>query len=1050
MQTFDPLASSALSWAPFIATEILPMHHEPRILERLQALPHLYGRDRELASLSRALERLTDEGLRALFVAGYSGVGKTALVNDLQRHLSRRQSLFIRGKFEQFQRYWPFLAPAQALRQLCQWLLAEPEAERARWRDRLLEGLGPDAGALFEILPELAALIGPQPPAPKLGSLETQIRLRALLVTLVRQIATPTHPLVLFLDDLQWADQPSLDLIGALLQDSAINGFLLLGAYRDNAVDTDHPLSRLLRQPTAAGEPPPVLTLTDLTPDDLALLLADLLDMQPDAVRPLAAALHAKTGGNPFFTLEFIQALSRDGALRPAPEPGAWHWDTASIASRPASANVADFLAAGLTELEDATAETLVAVACLGNACTLDRLALATGTAPDALAGQLRPALERGILIAPDANVSLRFCHDRMQQAVHQLRDDAWRDRLHLAMARRFAQAGDAPAHRFSAAEHYAVAADLIVETAERSRVRALFLSAAQQVRQSGSFAAAERFLRLGIDLLSPDAWQSDPDATFALHAELHLVLYSLARHAEADETYRILADHASSPLQLVDPACVQMTHLSNRVLYWEAIELGLALLARLGIAVPLADLDQSLQELRSSFPDIFLAHKGMIASLRTDSAIERQLEAFYRHVTAGALEQLPKRHDQIDERLAGSAKVINAMIPAANSAHPMLAPWLVLRAGRLWIENGYCAATLFPLACIGVTVIGLRSDFATAQRLVQVALAVGTTLENSRETARACFIYANYIGHWLHPIEEDVAHARRAFGELLRAGDLGVASYTFYASQAALLDTGAHLAEIQAENAAALMFASKLGHLHTEQSYLPYRQLIRALEGKTAGHGRFEDADFDEQAHQVAARSNPMALSYFHLYRALAACLFRDEQALVHHAESVVGLCMPIHCHYATALVNLLHSLALIQQVRSTAETEHPALLERIDLNQRWLKARAADAPMNFDHLHALVDAERLDALDQPQAALQAFEQAMRKVSEVRRPWHRALIVERAGDCFRRRGMEDTGRLHLTQAHALYTQWGAHGKARAMRERLPFLDASALDGSNA
>ncbi|MBK5965668.1 hypothetical protein CCR95_16650 [Thiocystis minor] len=1023
---------------------------------RLPRPPHrLYGRDRELTRLTIAFERFVDGGPQSYFVAGYSGVGKTALVNELQRRLPRTRGLFIRGKFEQFQRYRPFLAPTQALRQLCQWLLAEPEAERAQWRDRLLEGLGPDAGALFEILPELAALIGSQPPAPELGSLETQIRLRALLVALIRRIATPPHPLVLFLDDLQWADQPSLDLIGALLQDRTINGFLLLGAYRGNAVDADHPLSRLLRQPTAAGNPPPVLTLTDLTPDDLALMLADLLDMQPDAVRPLAAALHAKTGGNPFFTLEFIQALSRDGALRPAPEPGAWHWDTASIASRPASANVADFLAAGLTELEDATAETLVAVACLGNACTLDRLALATGATPAALAGQLRPALERGILIAPDANVSLRFCHDRMQQAVHQLRDDAWRDRLHLAMARRFAQAGDAPAHRFSAAEHYAVAADLIVETAERSLVRALFLSAAQQVRQSGSFAAAERFLRLGIDLLAPDAWQRDPDETFALHAELHLVLYSLARHAEADETYRVLAARAPSPLQLVDSACVQIAHLSGRVLYWEALELGLALLARLGIAVPLADLDRSLQKIHETIPDTFalfdIPENGSAGYSHEGSTLERELEIFYRHVTAGALEQLPDCQDRADERMAACAKLMNAMVNAANATHVLLAGWLLLRTNRLWIERGYCAAAIFPMACSGIALVAFRGDFAIAERLLQIALAVGTTRERSRETARAAYIHANYIGHWLHPLEDHVAQAHHACGELLRAGDLEYASLTFSASQSALLDTCAHLADIETETEAALNFVRKVGHLHAEQSYLSFRQMIRALAGKTAGYGRFEDADFDEQTHQSATRSNPIALSYFHLYRALSACLFHDEQALAHHTKSVVGsLCMTIHCHYATALVNLLHSLAIIQQFRKAAETERPVLLERIELNQRWLKARAADAPMNFDHLHALVDAERLDALDQPQAALQAFEQAMRKVSEVQRPWHKALIVERTGDCFRRRGMEDTGRLHLTRAHALYTQWGAHGKARAMRGCLPFLDASALDGSNA
>ncbi|WP_295448980.1 hypothetical protein [uncultured Thiodictyon sp.] len=262
-----------------------------------------------------------------------------------------------------------------------------------------------------------------------------------------------------------------------------MRGRLLIGAFRDHEVDAAHPLRRLLCQPTSMGAPVPVpvLTLASLTAGDVTELLADMLHRPPDGVSPLAAALYAKTSGNPFCTIAYLQALHREDALRADPQRGRWHWDLAAIAAHPASANVVDFLATGLRELAPPTADALVAAACLGNACTLGFLALATGKDPGALADRLGPALERGILVTPNAlaihqadrGAALAFCHDRMQQAVYQLRADAWRGRLHLAMARRLAQAGAAPGHSLRAAEHYALAAPLIVETAERVRARA-------------------------------------------------------------------------------------------------------------------------------------------------------------------------------------------------------------------------------------------------------------------------------------------------------------------------------------------------------------------------------------------------------------------------------------------------------------------------------------------------------------------------------------------------------------------------------------------------
>ncbi len=987
----------------------------PVRLERMQLQTHdlplsprqphrLCGRERELATLMEAFTSVATGGAQGLFVAGYSGVGKTALVYELQRPVLLAHGRFFHGKFEQFQRDRSFLAPYQCLRQLCQVLLAEPEAAIAHWREQILAGLGPDAAALYEVVPDLELLLGPCPPAPKLGPIETQVRLLALLVALIRQIAMRGHPLVLFLDDLQWADQPSLDFMGALMEDSALDGLLLIGAYRDNEVDAAHPLRYLLRRPTASGTPPPVLTLASLTGGNLDALLADMLQTKPAEVQTLAAALFAKTHGNPLFTIVFLNNLYRQGALRPDPKHGRWQWDPAAILA-----------------LADATKDTVVAAACLGIECTLGLLMLATALEPDELTEQLLPALERGIIITSDAiafhrtdpDTLLWFCHDRMQQAVCQIRDDVWQGQLHLAMARRFAQAGDDPNLRLLAAEHYA-ASPSIIEATERPNVRKLLLAGAVKARQLGDFARAEHFLRQAIQLLYPDIRQSDYGEALILHTELHVALYSQSRYDAADSVYALLEDHTQEPVALVKSACVQIASLSNRTRYAESIQLGLALLERLGIAVPGEELE---------------------------STLETELTAFYDQVEKGDLEALPNAPLMRHAPSQGAAKLMNHMISVAFFSQPLLSFWLVLRIIRLGMERGFSEDLLYPATSVIIATVALRGDYALGYRAARMAMTACLAHDSSVESARAHHEMALLNSHWFNPLAEDIDLARAAFQGLLRGGDLEEGCYTYFSTQAALLDTSAKLSELAAETRAALSFAVKTGNSHAEQTYLVFRQLVRALAGETLTPGSFDDLEFNEAAHLATVKDNPMALCYFHIYRALAACLFNDDAALIHHAEAGATLEGHIVTFYPTALSNFLHSLALIQQIRTGVESDQDPLLAELAINQDWLRARAADAPMNFSHLYLLVEAERLDVKGQRLAAFHSFEQAMGLARTSQRPWHLALITERAGHCFLRNGLEQTSRPFLVRACELYRQWGAEGKALAMRRTLPFVD---------
>ena len=997
----------------------------------LHAPRRLYGRSRDLAVLAEAFSSAIQVGgERAFFVAGYAGVGKTSVILEVQRLLTLNQGWFVSGKFEPLQPGRPLLGPEQCLRQLCQLLLAEPEPGVAQWRQRILAGVGRDAAVLFELIPELEVLLGPQAPAPELGPVEAQARLLGLLIVLLQRVATTEHPLVILLDDLQWADQASLDFVDAVLEEPELDGLFLIGTYRDAEIDAAHPLSARLRRPTAAGAPVPVLTLRNLAVDDLAALLTDLLRAPPDAVGSLAGALYAKTGGNPLFTIELLKALHRDGVIAPDPELGAWHWDLDAITGYPASANIADFLAGRLHALASDTIDVLVVIACLGPECTLQRLAIALDRDSESLCDRLVPALEQGILLPhgglarapPDGAATLRFCHDRMHEAVYQLREASWRDHKHLEIARRFASVGSDTSLRSLAAEHYASAVPLINEVAEQSTARTLFFGAAIRARNAGAFDVAERFLRLSLDVSPRDIWLEDLDLAFALSAELHLILYSRARYKEADELFDRLAARAGEASRLVEPACVQVMSLSNRTRYDEAIQLGSELLGRLGVAVPLAN----------PLP-----------------AVESELDLFYRLVAAGAQEHLSSEAAPVDSAANAVAKLMNRMITATFFSSPLFACWLVVRCGRLWLEDGYQPFLIYPLSCMIGPCVLWRGDYGTGFRTASVALVAGQTWEKGGETARAQHVMELSNRHWFRPLEESLVPARAARDGLLRAGELEFACYTFFTSQIVLLETDSHLAELAAENHAAMAFARKTGNRHAEQSFLAYRQLIDALEGAAVPPDGTEDAEFETSEYPGAIEGNPMALCYFHVFQALAAVVFNDGEALIRHVEAVGPFVAHVTAHYPSVLVRLFDSLALLRRIPTAPADERPALLAKLADNQAWLEARAADAPVNFDHLYLWIEAERLDAQGEPWPALQAFERAMRQAQGRQRPWHLALIIERAGRCYLRQGLEYAGRPLLVRAHGLFRQWGASAKAHALRAEWPFIDAGSGDASD-
>lgn len=1003
---------------------------------RLSPPAQLIGRTREMEALARALDQAAQGRSRVVLVTGAAGAGKSALLDELRALATARNGRFVGGRFDPYRRD-PQTAIEQAMRALARLLLAEPEAELARGRERILRALGPNTG-LATRLPEYALLLGAP---PELAAAEAgQHEARALQATLdlLRAVASAERPLVVALEDLQWARSLWTRFFEAVLAAPDLPGLLVVASFRDAEVDPGGPLARALPRWHAQPNPPLRLALHDLAPAELAELLAPMLRLAAPAAAALAQAVAAHTGGNAGDSIELVNGLRRDGLLRPG--AGGWTWDTAAVQRQVGQCSVVDLLAGRIARLPADTQALLQALACLGGEASDALMQAATG-AGESWHLPLAAAQEDGLLRhEPGADAAWRLSHNRVQQALHGTLAPAQRGALHLALARRLAAL---PTFASTAAEQYLAAAELIDDAAECLRAAHLLRGAASQARSIASDAAAERLLTTARVLAARGgaAGAGMPPEVEALREALdiehHATLCALGRLDEADLAYHAIEAATGDPLALLDAACAQVGSLGNRGRRHEAWLLGTALLRRLGLAVP-EPLDAG--------------------------ALARRSEALSRWVQLHDGEREQARPETRDARVIAIARLLNRLQAPAFFTDLNRVAWLVLESLDLWQRHGPCAALVANLSRATLVTVALRQDYRTGYQAVRQVLALSQARGYEPETSQARHLFAISTVHWFEPLEHTLGQAERARAGMLAGGDLQNACFSYRASIPAALDCGPTLARYAEEIDAGCGLAARTGNGHAITVNLADRQLLRALRGETSRPGSFDDAGFDEERYLAEAASNPMALASYHLRRALGCALFGDAGGLARHAAAAQPLLRYIESFYPTVWGHLLMGLALANQLRDAegGPADAPAQAAcraGLDAEIAWLAQRAADAPVNFLHLHQLLQAERADAAGDFRLASRCFDDALAAAEARPRPWQHALIAERAGLFQLRHGLRRGGRALLAQALALYADWGASAKVAALARshdlplpaaELPTAPATADEGLDA
>ena len=951
---------------------------------RLLPPSRLAGRDDEVAALEAAFAGALAGRCRGVLVAGAPGVGKTALVDQLRPVVTGGDGWFVAGKFDAYRRDLEFDAGFQAFRALGRLLLAEPEDELARLRERILAAVGPNAGLLTAMLPEFAALLGVPPEAG--DPLTAQARVQRAAAAAMRAVASRKRPVVVFLDDLQWAGGTPLGFVELVLSEDPVDGLLLVGAYRDGDVDAAHPLaaplSRWRNQATVRH-----LRLGNLPEPSLAIMVAGMLHVDLVTVAGLAGAIEPHTRGNPYETVELLNALRRVGLL--AATAAGWRWDAAAVRAHLGRSEVAGLLAARAAALPEESRQVAEAMACLGGRAELSLLAAATGEPAGVVDQALAPALEEGLLVAePGAHPAVRFRHDRIREAILGRLEPQRRRALQLAMARRLAAVPELFA---VAAEQYLPVTDAVTDAAERRQVAGLLRRAAGQATLTGDYALVNALLTAALPAVDPGE-----TATLAeLHAGRHAALYCLGRLEEADEEYPTIERLCPAAADRAHATALQVRSLIHRTRFAEAFELGLESLRELGITVPAAD--------------------------RLAAELDHQFGYLYQWLDhtepAGDL----ARPDLTDPTLLAASSLINATQSVAYVVGDQAAvAWLGLEALRICLEHGPAPALVGPATYTAFGAVALRGDYAAGYRAARRILALGEARGYEPGTSQVRMLFA-FFSCWVEPIENSVHMVQRVREGLIAGGDLAYAGYTYYASLPGMLDC-VPLERYLAEAEAAVAFVRRTGSEQSAQILDPYRWLADVLLGEsTAAAGEAVSAD--------KYAGNPVAQLFTHLSQGTAAAIFGDQAGLERHTAAAMPLVPLVPGLYPTAVARLLRVLALAGQARAADGDERGGLLSELDELTRWLAARAADAPGNFLHLLRLVEAERAWAAGDFRAAALAFDAARGEAAQRQRPWHRALIAEHAGRFYLARGLEQVGHDLLAQARQEYLAWGAAAK---------------------
>ncbi|MEH2238500.1 AAA family ATPase [Nostoc sp.] len=1013
------------------------------VCDRFQIPQKLYGRDKEVAMLLAAFVRVACPALpnnsettsqreqrgkpkfqvEMMLVSGYAGVGKSALVQELYKPITAKRGYFVSGKFDQFGRNIPYSAIADALQKLVRQILCESDEQVQQWRSRLLTALENNGQIIIDVIPEVELIIGKQPPVLEVGATEAQNRFNRIFQSFVRLFCSKAHPLVIFLDDLQWIDSATLKLIELMLLDQQTQFLFLIGAYRDNEVNQTHPLILTLERLRKKGAVLQEIILKPLTLEPLSQLIAETLHHNTDTYLSLAELVLRKTEGNPFFVNEFLRMLSSENLLTFDAENLSWQWNIAQIQAKNITDNVVELMLGKLKKLPENTQQILRLAACVGAEFDLNTLSIICEKSSKTIFQDLLAAIQAG-LIQPVSELDedlliqeYKFSHDRVQQAAYALIDEAHKQIVHLQIGRNLLQNTSPEQIKdrlFEIVDHLNQGIELVTNQPERNEIARLNLIAGQKAKAAIAYSMAKKYLAKARELMAASSWQTNYELTLNLYLEITEVEYLCGDFEQVEYWVAIVVQEAKTILDIVKVYEVKIQTDMAQSQPLKAINTALQVLQQLGISFPKEPSKSDIQ-LELDTITLLLGEKPIVD-----------------------LRYLPAMTEP--EKLA-AMRILSSIMIAAQIAAPDLMPLLASKQVNLSIQYGNTFTSGFAYANFGLILCGMVGNIESGYQFGQLALLLLSQSTNTYSLrAKTFFIVYVFIIHWKEHIRETSQQLPEGYQSGLETGDLEFAAYCAHTYCLQSFLAGKYLVELERE----LRTYGQAIHQIKQETPLAWNQIFQQsvlnLMGCSGSLTHLIGEAYNEENRLPQHETDGAVIFLVHFNKLFLCYLFSEYSQAVENARKAERHLLKARGTALFPLYYLYDSLAKLATYPESSDQTQGEIIKNVGVSQAKIKRWADYAPMNHLHKYHLLQAEIARVLGHFFEAEEFYEQAILGARENKYIQEEALAYELAAKHYLARGREKFAQTYMKEAHYCYERWGATAKVKDLETRYPQL----------
>ncbi|MBE8997673.1 AAA family ATPase [Nostoc sp. LEGE 12447] len=1032
-----------------IITDFVPGRLD--VLSQLLIPQKLYGRESQVNELLAAFERVTSGTSEMMLVSGYSGIGKSVLVNEVNKPITRRQGYFISGKFDQLKRNIPYASLIQAFAYLMRYLLTENNEKIETWREKILSALGTNGKVITDVIPEVELIIGTQPDVAKIGATESQNRFNRVFKEFIQVFTQKEHPLVIFLDDLQWADSATLNLIQLLVTDSDSKHLLFIGAYRDNEVNAAHPLIQKIEEIKEIGTVVNNIVLQPLNLDNVTQLVAETLqeaDINPDSeystfsdrIIQLAELISNKTGGNPFFLTQLIQALHQEKLLKFDFIKAQWQWSLKDIqAIGITDKNVVELVASRVEKLPKSTQDVLKLAACVGDRFSLDVLSIVNEKSASLTANDLHSALQAGLILPlseayriplvfnqeeavnlnfDTSRVGYKFLHDRVQQAAYSLIPEELKKSTHSKIGQLLLQnipKEEIEANIFDIVNQLNVGILNLIEQSDKTELARLNLIAGRKAKASTAYDAALKYFTNGIELLSRDSWQTEYTLTLCLYEGASEAAYLGGNFEQMQQWAEVVQQEAKILLDKVKVYEVQIIASIIQSKQLEAIQIAVSILKLLGISFPDEPTSTDIQQ---GMDDIAVSLKGK------------------------AIADLINLPLMSDPNKIAAMKILMGVLPAAFQTAPVMMPIIVCKMVNLSLNYGNTAVSGYGYSLYGLLLCGVQGEINSGYEFGKLASSLVAQFNAEELKAKILTVVSAHVMHWKEHVRETLTSSMSGYASGLETGDLEYAGYCGYIYPYHSFWLGKELWVLEKELIAYCESLKKINQQVALTWNLVYLQTVLNLKGNYENVDCLIGEAYDEQSmlpiHQQV--NDLYTINHLFVNKLMLAYIFGEYFKAVENAAIAEKSLGGVTGLFVVPLFYFYDSLAHLAIYHTAKESERQAILEKVQANQQKMELWATHAPTNHLHRFYLVEAERCRILGQKLEAMDYYENSIAKSQENGFLQEEALAYELAGKFYQSLGKELIHQTYITKAYYACIRWGAIAKVKYLESKYTFL----------